>query len=354
MSDSDVGPPTEPLDLIVDAPRVGDRASASRGVAGADPSGELDEFGAIDETGDVGPGGPDDTARRRRRDKNALYDEHGNPRPIVVATPLAPGFRGVVHPKWVERLFTTHDIYGPRVRLGVLWFVLQVAAIRLGGDALAWLFGSVATIAALQVCREWRKVYSQPNRLVAALGAGGIAAASTWGAGAAGLAVVATSGAALLAALFRRRRTWSPPLLDAASCTIRAGVFPGAAAASVVLTYRASVAGALILLGLVAAYELGDFLMGAESPGVLIGPFFGIVSVVAATFPIAVFNISPFDHPSDAAVFGGAVAVFAPLSQVAGSLILPVARSWSPALRRIDTLLLTGPVWLLLLWSYLG
>jgi hypothetical protein len=260
----------------------------------------------------------------------------------------------VVHPKWVERLFTTHDIYGPRVRLGVLWFLVQAAAIYLGADALAVLFGSIAGVAALQACREWRKVYSQPSRTVAGIGAIGIGVGSLYGIGTSGVLVLAVVGLAGVAALFRRKHRWSRPLLDAASCTVRCGVFPGVAAARVVLTYRTSLAGVMILLGLVAAYEVGDFVIGAESPGVLIGPMGGMLAVAAFTAPVAVFNISPFEEPLDAFVFGGAVAVFCPLSQVVASLILPVARAWSPALRRLDSLLLTGPVWLLLLWSYLG
>ncbi len=296
----------------------------------------------------------DNTERRRRRQKpDPLYFDDGTPRPIVVATPLAPGFRGVTHPKWVERLFTHHDIYGPRVPLGVLWFAAQAAAVYFGADALALLYGIVAAVAALQCCREWRRVYSQPSRIVAAIGAGLLPFAATFGAGAVGFGVLSIIGAAAAFALFRRRHRWSRPLLDTASCTIRCSVFTGIAGAAVVLTYRASLAGVLILLGLVAAYEVGDFVIGADSPGLLIGPLGGMLAVAAFAAPVAVFNISPFEQPLDAAVFAGVIAVFCPLSQVAASLILPTARAWSPALRRIDSLIITAPAWLFLLLEYL-
>lgn len=320
------------------------------GVATDVPDSGVPSVANPEEPGD----GVDNTERRRRRQKpDPLYFDDGTPRPIVVATPLAPGFRGVTHPKWVERLFTHHDIYGPRVPLGVLWFVAQGAAVYFGADALAFLYGFVGAIAALQCCREWRRVYSQPSRIVAAVGAGLLPFAATFGVGAVGIGVLAIIGASALFALFRRRHRWSRPLLDTASCTIRCSVFTGIAGATVVLTYRASLAGVLILLGLVAAYEVGDFVIGADSPGLLIGPLGGMLAVGAFAAPVAVFNISPFEQPLDAAVFAGVIAVFCPLSQVAASLILPAARAWSPALRRIDSLIVTAPAWLFLLWGYL-
>lgn len=340
------------------APRVG--GPNPPGVAGADDEGGRGTRAVVLDSGVPSLADPetDDlpAARQRRRLRKVDdgRDEDGNLRPIVVATPLAPGFRGVIHPRWVQRLFTTHDIYGPRVRFGVLWFAVQAFAVWRGADALALLYGVIGVVAALQTTREWRRHYSQPSRLVAAVGAGILPFSATFGIGAVGLVVFGIVIASVAFALFRRRHRWSRPLLDAASCTVRSSVFVGVAGASVVLTYKASLAGVLILLGLIAAYEVGDFLIGAESAGVLIGPMGGMLTAAVFTAPIAVFNISPFEQLADYVVFGGIIVVFCPLSQIAGSLILPSARAWSPALRRVDSLLLTAPVWLLLLWSYLG
>jgi hypothetical protein len=48
------------------------------------------------------------------------------------------------------------------------------------------------------------------------------------------------------------------------------------------------------------------------------------------------------------------VAVFAPLGQVVASLALPTAATWVPALRRLDSYILTAPLWAWTLWSYLS
>jgi hypothetical protein len=47
-------------------------------------------------------------------------------------------------------------------------------------------------------------------------------------------------------------------------------------------------------------------------------------------------------------VFGGFAAFCCPLGQIAASAILPSADARAPALRRLDSLLLLGPAWALL------
>jgi len=64
------------------------------------------------------------------------------------------------------------------------------------------------------------------------------------------------------------------------------------------------------------------------------------------------FSIPPFNSATQAWVVGGLVAVLCPLSQMAASLLLPRAGARAPALRRLDSYLLTGPAWLWLLWNF--
>ena len=52
--------------------------------------------------------------------------------------------------------------------------------------------------------------------------------------------------------------------------------------------------------------------------------------------------------------FGGVVGLCAPFGEVAASLTLPAASAEAPALRRLDSLMVAGPAFLVLFWSYLG
>ncbi len=269
----------------------------------------------------------------------------------IAATGTVPAVRGP-QPRWMQRLFGGYDIDGPRVRVGFLWFLLLAGALYAGLVALGVLYGLVAGVAATQTAREWRRVGRQPSRLVAGLGALLVPLTASVSLVLPGLVILAVPVAALGAALFRRRRR--TPLLDAAGTTVRSSVFHAVGAAAVLVTYRASIAGAIILVVLVCAYEMGDFLVGAESGSVVIGPIAGIIAVGVFTASVAVFQLSPFREPLDAIVFGALVAVLCPLSQMVASLLLPTASAKAPALRRLDSLLLTAPAWVWLLWNYLG
>jgi hypothetical protein len=272
----------------------------------------------------------------------------------AVSEPGRPGINPAVanHARWMQRVFGGYDVDGPRVRVGFLWFLLLAGSLYLGLVALGVLYGLVAGVAATQVCREWRSVGRQPSRIVAGLGALAIPISAAWSLVLPGLIALAVPVLAVAAALARRRRR--TPLLDAAGTTVRASVFHALGAAAVVVTFRASVAGAIILVVFVCAYEMGDYLVGTESASALIGPIAGMIAVGVFTFTVAVFQLSPFTEPLHAVVFGALVAVLCPLSQLGSSLLLPAATAHAPALRRVDSLLLTGPAWVWLLWNYLS
>lgn len=274
---------------------------------------------------------------------------------VVVRPPGAPPWFGPDN-DWISRTFGGHDIDGPRVRLGLLWLAIEIAALVLGGlwgaVPLAVVFACVGAVAALQATREWRRAGRQPSRLVAGLGGLALPLAALYGTALTGAVVIAVVVAALVAALFRRRRR--TPWLGAAGTTVRSTVFIALTGAWIVLTYRESVAGVVVLIVLVTAYDMGDFALGTEAGSPVAGPAGGMIAVAVFTFTVAVFQVSPFDSPAHAALFGALVAVLSPLSQMVTSLLLPQAWSWAPAVRRVDTLVLTGPAWLWLLWRYLG
>lgn len=125
-----------------------------------------------------------------------------------------------------------------------------------------------------------------------------------------------------------------------------------------VLVYRTNPAAAVVLVLLVSAYEMGDFVNGSEAAGAFAGPLAGMICVGVVAFAIGVvvtlFEVEPFNSATHAWVVGGLVAVLCPLSQIGASLVLPRAGAWAPALRRLDSYLLTGPAWLWLLWNFIA
>ena len=103
---------------------------------------------------------------------------------------------------------------------------------------------------------------------------------------------------------------------------------------------------------LVSGYEVGDFLVGTGTSNPVEGPVAGIAAVIVLTFAVSVFEFPPFESGS-AWVFGGLVAVLAPLGRFAAPILMPGPDARVPALRRLDSYLLVAPVWAWVLWGYL-
>jgi hypothetical protein len=104
---------------------------------------------------------------------------------------------------------------------------------------------------------------------------------------------------------------------------------------------------------LVSAYEIGDYLVGSDAGSIFEGPLSGMAAVIVVTFAEAVFQLGPFDARAGW-VFGGIVAVLAPLGAPLGSALAPASRAAGPGLRRIDAWLIVAPVWCLMLTNYLA
>jgi hypothetical protein len=255
---------------------------------------------------------------------------------------------------WVDRLVTGYDLDGPRVRMGLLWFVLAMGAALLGVVTTASLFAVVAAVAALQTAAAWRKARLRPSRLVAAGGALAMPLAAVVGvalAGAAGLALVA---AALVAPLLLPAAVrWRVSPVVTAAATVRSGFFVGLAAAGMVFLARSDSAALVTLVVLVSAFEVGDYLVGTGARTPVEGPLAGIAAVVVLTFGLAVFQFRPFDNAS-AWVFGGLVAVLAPLGRFVAPVLAPGPGARVPALRRLDSYVLVAPVWAWMMWGYLA
>jgi hypothetical protein len=233
---------------------------------------------------------------------------------------------------------------GPHARLGVLWFIAACAACALGTIAVAVLFAAVAAVAAMQTIRTWSDNGRQATPLL-----GGIAAAIVPIAALVGpigfIAGVVVSVAVLIIG--------GGVLRSNVIVGLRSALLPAIAAGSVVLIGRTDMGALVVLLILVSAYEVGDYLMGSEANSVFEGPLSGIAAVLVVTFAEAVFQLGPFETRAGW-VFGALVAALAPLGAPLASALAPSASSAGPALRRLDAWFVVAPVWGLMLINYLS
>jgi len=251
---------------------------------------------------------------------------------------------------WVERFVSGYELDGPRVRLGLLWFVAAVAAAAIGVGATAVVFGVVAGAAGSQAAAAWRREGCRSNQAVVGLGALLLPVSAAFGIGVLGAAAIAYVVAALAAGAVDR----SPraTVVANAGYTIRAGFFIGIAGSSAVLLDRTSAAALVALIVLISGFEVGDYLVGTGASNPVEGPIAGIAASLVLTFAIASFAFDPFET-SSAWVFGGLATVLTPLGSLAGSALVPSADARVPALRRLDSWLIVGPVWAFMLWTYL-
>ncbi|MCP5026833.1 MAG: hypothetical protein GY929_11180 [Actinomycetia bacterium] len=250
-----------------------------------------------------------------------------------------------------RRYAMVYDITGPKVRLGFLWFIWQFEAIYLGRWAVALSFAGVAGMAAWQAAGTWiERGATDDRKLVAALVA--VCPLAAWaGTGLLGLVLLfVTTVALILAAL--RGHTAEGTLVKVGEI-LRVVLVPAVGASAVVLVYKVDIGAIIALSLLVAAYEMGDYLVGSGSPNVVEGPVAGIaaVAVVGFTLSLSFLQPPPFEG-TDIWFFAALVALLCPIGQVLASWVLPRSAAHAPALRRLDSWLVAAPVWVVILWSY--
>jgi len=172
--------------------------------------------------------------------------------------------------------------------LGVLWAVVLVAAVSLGAAALAVVLFPVAVVAAASGLRASRA----------------------------------------------RRRS--------ALARIGFVVGPVVAALSTVVADRQDPGAATILIVSVCLFDAANFVVGSGEVGGALGALSGSVTVALLMVLLAaVVPASLAGRPIT--VFGALAVVLLPLGVTAGRLLATPVRL--PALRRLDSLLLAGPAW---------
>lgn len=245
---------------------------------------------------------------------------------------------------WAQ-LVAPLDIDGPRVRLGVAWAAISFVAVAAGSVPTAIVFSGVALGAAGQSCRSWRRRRHRPHRPVAVGGAVAIALAGA-------IAPWAVAAAAALTTAAAAGLRWAPPGLRGPhdphprTTTAIALLIGAGAAAPAVVRDHLGVLPALVLITMVHCFDASTFIVGSEARSPWAGWAAGTASAAAVALAVAAILVPPFRGPSPW-LLALVVAVLVPVGGMAGSAVLGRRDARAPALRRIDSLLLAGPVWAL-------
>lgn len=274
------------------------------------------------------------------------YPEPGVPPPPVLDRPSgghpAPPSPRPRSPRIDRRrLAVVYDVDGPRVRLGLAWFVGVLVATAAGPLAIAAVFAVAAGFAARQVVRAWGSVPWQAD-VAAGLGAVPVLAAL--------LGTPALVGAVVLALVVAVGAAFHPDgarMPGAAGRLAAAGILglsvvPALTGGTVVVVRSESVVVAVVLLLVASAYEMGDYIVGSGSSNPIEGPLAGVTTATLVALPLALVLVEPYN--AGGLPLLGFTAMVCPLGQVVASAVLPGAGAHAPALRRIDTLIVLAPL----------
>ena len=240
---------------------------------------------------------------------------------------------------------------GPHVRLGILWAGVTLGALLLGAPWLAGWLAVVAALAAASAARTWgtpavaqrvsnRRIRVQPPAAVAALFAALITVAAL--AGGLVMAVAAATIAVALVAAATFGPLGQPDILRRLVIVLA----PGVAGASLVLARVQGLDIGLVLAGMVTVFDSSAYLIGTGAPNRWEGSVAGVASIAALTLFVAGVLSPPFSGASPWAL-GGAAALLAPFGLLIGEWVTGDKTAPVPALRRLDSLFLIGPAWVL-------
>jgi len=229
----------------------------------------------------------------------------------------------------------------PHGRRGVLWAAVTVGAVAAGQGWLAVWLGLMAFVAASQTASVWRSRGERPMPLVAAGTAAAVAGAAAFGF----RSVTAVIVLAVAFSFVARLVVQSPAPARDVALTLALGVPLGLAAGSLVLLRSVDVQVPMLLLAYAAVYDAGAYLVGTGASSAWEGPAAGVAALIPLTLLASLVMVPPFKGVAPL-LLGLLGAVCAPLGPLAGTALLgdrTAARA--PALRRLDSLLVMGPLW---------
>jgi hypothetical protein len=221
---------------------------------------------------------------------------------------------------------------------GALWAVLLIVAVSLGPGSAAVVVIPVAVVATASA--------SPKRRPVSAPVLAGLTASLALPLAAIVGPTAAISVTALAAAVVATLIVLNPAAAPDPARLFVAAMAPAVAAMSVVLARGQGINEAIILVAAVCAYDMAAFLMGnaRTAVGGPAGVLAGWVSVgVIGLYATAVMN-PPFTGVRTMVLFG-LTAVLATAGVVLGAWLSGPARL--PAVRRLDSLMLAAPAWVL-------
>lgn len=245
-----------------------------------------------------------------------------------------------------------YDIDGPRVRLGLLWFVGALVAFTIGLVGIVLYFGVAFAAASSHTLRTWRARGRDVDPRFALGATAVVVALAGFGPQLMGLGVIALAGLALAMSLRGDASSASVSMGDVGlllQCTLA----PAVAGGCVVLLADREVWSAIAIVLLASAYESGDYLVGSGAANSVEGPLAGAAGVLVMSMAVAAAGFPPFDV-GEAMLFGLLVAPMALAGQYLATAMLPHSRAFAPALRRIDSLLIAAPVWYFGIGAFVG
>lgn len=242
------------------------------------------------------------------------------------------------------RVEPVYDVSGPKVRLGVLWFLLACAGIALGPLGVGAVFVTAATVASLQVAAHLMIEEDTNSRVTAAVITAAVGTSAIFDARVVGIVILVSVVAAFIVA---SQTIDANMTVHVAGLTLRASLPLGIAVAAMLYLHRIDAWVFMILFGVVSLYDAGNFLVGTGSRRIWVGPLAGIFGALTVVFGAAGFEAPPLTEKTTW-LLGGLAALSAPLGQIVGSFMLPRPDAKAPALRRLDTYLIAAPLMLAL------
>ena len=253
--------------------------------------------------------------------------------------------------RWhAKRLAVPYYTDGPKVTFGLAWFAAVAGTAILSTWSLAVVAALVAGLAGLQTGAAWFPQFGPTKWWTAGaafvVGISGVI-------GPLGLVAGAGMGMVLLLAYIAINPVHARSTGEMLDVLVRSSLPAGIAAGSLVALRDVAPGAILLLIALVSAYEVGDFLIGSGSSNAVEGPVSGLVALGLVAFVFWIVPPRPFTTTS-VVLFAALAGVCCPLGQIVAAGLLPRGSAWAPALRRIDSYLLAAPLWLVLLWSMSG